>query len=130
MINDAISAALETAHPPSIAYTHFHIALLELMRLDAGRAKAAAEACLALAQEHGLAVWLLIAPVVHSWSIAALNRNQSAWDELRRKLSACRDQRHEWAPEKRAALDAWARRLDAIVRGKPASNVVALPARR
>jgi predicted ATPase len=92
MINDAISAALETAHPPSIAYTHFHIALLELMRLDAGRARAAAEACLALAQEHGLAVWLLIAPVVHSWSIAALNRNQSAWDELRRKLSVCRAQ--------------------------------------
>jgi predicted ATPase len=62
------------------------------MRLDAGRSKAAAEACLALAQEHGLAVWLLIAPVVHSWSIAALNRTQSAWDELRRKLSACRAQ--------------------------------------
>jgi DNA-binding response OmpR family regulator/class 3 adenylate cyclase/tetratricopeptide (TPR) repeat protein len=90
MINDAISAALETAHPPTIAYTHFFIAVLELMRLDAGRAKLAAEACLALAQEHGLAVWLLIAPVVHSWSIAALNRTQSAWDELRRNLSACR----------------------------------------
>jgi predicted ATPase len=92
MINDAISAALETAHPPTIAYTHFFIAVLELMRLDAGRAKAAAEACLALAQEHGLAVWLLIAPVVHSWSIAALNRTQSAWDELRRNLSTCRAQ--------------------------------------
>jgi class 3 adenylate cyclase/tetratricopeptide (TPR) repeat protein len=92
MINDAMFGAIEIAHPPSIAYTHFHIALLELMRLDAERAKAAAEACLALAQEHGLAVWLLIAPVVHSWSIAALNRTQFAWDELRRKLSACRVQ--------------------------------------
>jgi hypothetical protein len=77
MINDAISAALETAHPPTIAYTHFFIAVLELMRLDPGRAKAPAEACLALAQQHGLAVWLLIGPVVHSWSIAALNRTQS-----------------------------------------------------
>jgi integrase len=35
-------------------------------------------------------------------------------------------QRHSWADEKRAALDAWARRLDAIVDGAEASNVVAL----
>jgi hypothetical protein len=30
MINDAISAALETADPPTIAYTRFLIATLEL----------------------------------------------------------------------------------------------------
>jgi integrase len=35
-------------------------------------------------------------------------------------------QRHEYANEKRAALDAWARRLDAIVNGVAASNVVEL----
>jgi integrase len=35
-------------------------------------------------------------------------------------------QRHEYAEEKRAALDAWARRLDAIVTGEAASNVVEL----
>lgn len=35
-------------------------------------------------------------------------------------------QRHEYAEEKRAALDAWARRLDAIVSGAGASNVVTL----
>ena len=92
MINDAISAALETADPPTIAYTRFLIATLELCVLTREEQKAAAEACLALAQEHGLAVWLLIAAVVHSWSIAALNRTQSVWDELRRKLSACRAQ--------------------------------------
>jgi integrase len=33
-------------------------------------------------------------------------------------------QRHEWAAEKRAALDAWARRLGGIVNGEPQSNVV------
>jgi len=33
-------------------------------------------------------------------------------------------QRHEYAAEKRAALDAWARRLDPIVSGAPAENVV------
>ena len=35
-------------------------------------------------------------------------------------------QRHDWADEKRAALDAWARRLDVIVNPATASNVVDL----
>ena len=38
-------------------------------------------------------------------------------------------QRHEWAAEKRQALDAWARRLEAIVIGAETSNVVELAAR-
>jgi integrase len=38
-------------------------------------------------------------------------------------------QRHDWATEKRQALDVWARRLDAIVSGAAASNVVELKAR-
>jgi integrase len=39
-------------------------------------------------------------------------------------------QRHPWADEKRAALDTWARRLEAIVTGAVASNVVKLSAVR
>jgi hypothetical protein len=34
--------------------------------------------------------------------------------------------RYSYADEKRAALEAWARKLDAIVSGKPAGNVVDL----
>jgi integrase len=37
--------------------------------------------------------------------------------------------RYSYSAEKRAALDAWARALDAIVTGKPAGNVVELKAR-
>jgi integrase len=39
-------------------------------------------------------------------------------------------QRHKFADEKRAALEAWARKLDAIVTGTPVSNVVELSAAR
>ena len=39
-------------------------------------------------------------------------------------------QRHEWAAEKRQALDAWATRLDAIVSGEASSNVVSIGAGR
>jgi integrase len=35
-------------------------------------------------------------------------------------------QRHKFADEKRAALEAWARKLDSIVSGKPATNIVDL----
>jgi hypothetical protein len=37
--------------------------------------------------------------------------------------------RYSYSGEKRAALEAWARALDAIVTGKPAGNVVELKAR-
>ena len=39
-------------------------------------------------------------------------------------------QRHEYSDEKRAALDAWARQLDAIVSGASAGNVVELATAR
>ena len=48
-------------------------------------------------------------------------------DEERNRLAG---NRYNYAAEKRAALDAWARRLDAIVSGAPAGNVVELGARR
>lgn len=35
-------------------------------------------------------------------------------------------QRHDWASEKRAALDAWATEVDRIVRGTKADNVIAM----
>ena len=39
--------------------------------------------------------------------------------------------RHDFAPEKRAALEAWADRVEALVEGRdPASNVVEMAARR
>jgi integrase len=39
-------------------------------------------------------------------------------------------QRHTWANEKRQALDAWARRLDAIVSSETGSNIVSIGAGR
>jgi integrase len=39
-------------------------------------------------------------------------------------------QRHDWAEEKRTALQAWARKLEEIVSGKKADNVVEIAAAR
>ena len=38
--------------------------------------------------------------------------------------------RYNYATEKRAALDAWAQRLEAVVSGKAASNIVSISAGR
>jgi hypothetical protein len=38
-------------------------------------------------------------------------------------------QRHDWAEEKRAALDAWASHVDRLVTGTDKSNVISLGAR-
>jgi hypothetical protein len=35
-------------------------------------------------------------------------------------------QRHDWAEEKRAALEAWAKHVDAVLSGKNQTNVEAL----
>ena len=63
------------------------------MRLDARSANQAAESCLTLARQHDLGLWLLIAPAVHSWAVAALDSAEAAgWDQLRRSLEVCREQ--------------------------------------
>jgi hypothetical protein len=36
-------------------------------------------------------------------------------------------QRHDWAAEKRAALDAWAAHVASIIEGRTSANVVKLP---
>ena len=92
MIEDAIALAIQTAHAPSLAHAYWHKAILEFMRLDAQQAKLAAESCLALGRQHGLAVWLLMGPVVHLWAVAALDNLQLNWDEVRSRLAACREQ--------------------------------------
>jgi tetratricopeptide (TPR) repeat protein len=93
MIDEAIALAIATGHGPSLAHAYWQQAILEFMRLDAQSAKRAAEACLTLAHQHDMGLWLLIAPVVHGWAVAALDKAEAAgWDPLRRSLEACREQ--------------------------------------
>ena len=81
---DAMSLAAETKHAPTLIYAHYHAAFLEMLRLDPVRAKCAAETCLALAREHGVETWTLLAPPIVAWANAD-------WDEMRRSLADCRE---------------------------------------
>jgi predicted ATPase len=81
---DAMSLAAETKHAPTLIYAYYHAAFLEMLRLDPVRAKCAAETCLALAREHGVETWTLLAPPIVAWANAD-------WDEMRRSLADCRE---------------------------------------
>jgi class 3 adenylate cyclase len=121
MMDEAVALAISTEHAPSVAHAYWHQAILEFMRLDAGRAKLAAESCLALANARGLGLWLLIAPAVHGWAVAALDNAETAgWDQLRRNLEACREQGQKlgatWFAPQLALAEARAGHLEIALR--------------
>jgi class 3 adenylate cyclase/tetratricopeptide (TPR) repeat protein len=121
MIDEAIALAISTEHAPSLAHAYWHQAILEFMRLDARSAKQAAESCLTLARQHDLGLWLLIAPAVHGWAVAAMDNAEAAgWDQLRRSLEVCREQGQKlgatWFVPQLALAEACAGRHDIALR--------------
>jgi class 3 adenylate cyclase len=92
LINALMTRANKIGHFPTLAYAHYHTAWFETTRLDAGRAKAHVETSAALAQEHGVSLWRLIAPVIHGWTVATLHNAQAGTDEMRRGIASSREQ--------------------------------------
>jgi predicted ATPase len=87
-----LTRANKIGHFPTLAYAHYHAAWFETTRLDAGRAKTHVETSAALAQEHGVSLWQLIAPVIHGWTVATLHDAQAGTDEMRRGIASSREQ--------------------------------------
>jgi predicted ATPase len=87
----AMALAVETKHAPTLVYAHYHAAFLETIRLDPVHAKPHMETCLALAREHGVELWTLLAPPIVAWAKASSGRTQADWEEMRRSLADCRD---------------------------------------
>jgi predicted ATPase len=92
LIKEMLTRANKIGHFPTLAYAHYHAAWFETTRLDAGRAKTHVETSAALAQEHGVSLWQLIAPVIHGWTVATLHNAQAGTDEMRRGIASCREQ--------------------------------------
>jgi predicted ATPase len=84
VMSAAMSLAAETKHAPTFVYANYHAAFLETIRLDPVRAKYPAETCLALAREHRVEVWTLLAPPMVAWANAD-------WEEMGRGLTDCRE---------------------------------------
>jgi predicted ATPase len=84
VMSAAMSLAAETKHAPTLVYAYYHAAVLEAMRFDPVRAKYTAETCLALAREHRVEYWTLVAPLMVAWANAD-------WEEMDRSLTVCRE---------------------------------------
>jgi class 3 adenylate cyclase/predicted ATPase len=67
LIEEAVTHALETKHIPTIAYAYAHAATFDAMRRDRGRAAPRVQACLSLAREYGLSVWLAFCTFHEGW---------------------------------------------------------------
>ena len=120
MIEDAVALAVLTGHAPSLAHAYCHLAIFEFMRLDAARARLAAESCLALGREHKLALWLLIGGVVHAWATAAANNTETGWSRLSCSIEDCGKQGQKavavWFYPRLALAEAEAGQLERALR--------------
>ena len=47
---------------------------------------------MALARKHDMNFWRLVASMAHGWAIAAADRTETGWDEVRRGVAGCREQ--------------------------------------
>ena len=92
VMNEALALAAETKHVPTLVYAHFHAAVFEMIRLDPGAVRRHAEASLALAREHGLKLWAVMAPVWLAWASARSAPTPAAWEEMRHLLAECHAQ--------------------------------------
>jgi predicted ATPase len=91
LMAEALAAAAETQHVPTVVYAQSHAAILEWIRRDPHTAKRHAEAGLALAREHGLKLWTILLPVTVAWANACAERTPAAWQEMRRRHADCHE---------------------------------------
>jgi predicted ATPase len=69
--HEAIVLAEERAHPYSLAYAHYHAAVLYSLRRDAQAAQAHAEAVITLAQQQELPLMMVRGTFPRGWALAA-----------------------------------------------------------
>jgi tetratricopeptide (TPR) repeat protein len=86
-IDEAVARAVESAHAPTLANTYFSQAEFEILRDNADAARRAAEACVALSREHGLALYLCFGSLASAWARAKLGDRDAGSTEFRQALA-------------------------------------------
>jgi class 3 adenylate cyclase/predicted ATPase len=87
LIDESVARAVESAHAPTLALAHSTQAVLEFLRDDAAATRQAAEACVAISGEHGLAYYLDFAAVPLAWARAKLGAQDAGAAEFRQTLA-------------------------------------------
>lgn len=92
-MHEAIALGREVAEPEMLAYAHCFAGQLHQYRGEPELAQAQAAACIALADEHGLAAQREWAAIVHGWAVAEQGAIEEGIAQLRDSLTAQRGKR-------------------------------------
>ncbi len=83
---DAVRLGHRLSQPNSQALAMHFAAMVHQLRRDGPAARAAAEACAAIAHEHGLSFWMAGAAIVGGWAMAACGQADDGLARLRQGL--------------------------------------------
>ena len=86
--HQALALDHEPSHPPSLAYTLGHAAMLYQFRRDLDATRAQAEAAITLSIEHRLEMWAAWATVLKAWVLTHQKQGGEGMDLLHRTLTA------------------------------------------
>ena len=95
-MTEALAHAAKVNHVPTLVYANLHAAWLEMIRLDPGRCKPPAETALAAAREHGMKMWMLLAPQMVAWSNACSTHESADCEQMRRSIADANAQNLFW----------------------------------
>ncbi len=88
---EMLKLAHELLHPFSLAHALYFASLLHQHRREVHEARACAEAAIALATEHGFALYVVRGALQRSWALTAQRQLTEGIDQMRQSLTAYRD---------------------------------------
>jgi predicted ATPase/class 3 adenylate cyclase len=88
---EMLKLAHELLHPFSLAHALYFASLLHQHRREAPEARACAEAVIALATEHGFALYVVRGTLQRSWALTEQGQLTEGIDQMRQSLTAYRD---------------------------------------
>jgi predicted ATPase len=68
LMDEAVTHAVGTKHVPTVVYAYAHASLFEMVRHDGSRTLPQVQACLALAREHEMLLWIAVGTFLLAWA--------------------------------------------------------------
>jgi tetratricopeptide (TPR) repeat protein len=87
---DALELAGRLNHPFSLAYAHFHTALLHLWRREVEAVQERAEAVLDVAEKHEFQIWRAVATCLHGAALVGMGRAEEGLTEANEGMALYR----------------------------------------
>ena len=84
----ALALARELENPSTLAYALNFASVVHVLRREPERAEAAAAELLALAEDHGMALWRSNSTIMQGWALSMLGRIETGISQLRAGIAA------------------------------------------